>query len=102
MICGEIDLSSHKEVLLGMIRQVLSGQWSVDHFRKEYYPYFLDSVPTDALSEEDEDFFAAIQEKLDWTAETLTDEERDFGWIDDAEFIQWLRTELELHNTPKQ
>jgi len=45
-----------------MIREALSGQWSVERFQKEYYWYFLDSVRADA---------------------------------------QWLRTELELHNTPE-
>ena len=84
-----------------MVLKVLSREWSVGRFREEYYPYFLDKVPTDALSEDDEDFFAAVQEKLDWTAESVTDEEHQFGWIDHTEFIQWLRTELELHNTPK-
>ena len=94
-------MSDHKDILLRMIREALSGQWSVERFQKEYYWYFLDSVPPDALSEDDENFFAAVQEKMEWTAETPTEEERQFGWLDQAEFIQWLRTELELHNTPR-
>ncbi|HKA60712.1 MAG TPA: hypothetical protein VKD28_18995 [Gemmatimonadales bacterium] len=93
----EFILDSYKQILLQMIGKVLAGDWSVSRFREEYCPFFLDAVPTDALSDTDEGFFAAVQEKLDWTTEDPNDDERQLGWLDHADFIQWLRTELELH-----
>jgi hypothetical protein len=94
-------LNSYREELLRMIGQAISSEWSVDRFREEYYPFFLERVPTDALAEADENFFASVQEKLDWTSESPTDEERQLGWFDYIDFIQWLRTELELYNSPR-
>jgi hypothetical protein len=94
-------VSGYRDTLLRMIHQVLSGEWSVDRFQQEYYHFFVDDVPADALSQDDENFFAAVQEKLDWTAHSPTEEERQVGWLDHAEFVQWLRTELDLHGSPK-
>jgi hypothetical protein len=81
-----------------MIHRVLSGEWSVYDFEREYYPLVTDGMPADALSPEDENFFAAVQEKLDWTAEFPSEEDRESGWLDHAEYVQWLRTELHLHD----
>ena len=94
-------MNSYREELLRMIGQAISSEWSVDRFREEYYPFFLERVPTDALAEADENFFASVQEKLDWTSESPTVEERQLGWFDYIDFIQWLRTELELYNSPR-
>ena len=33
-----------------------------------YYWFWLDEVPRGELSEDDEEVFSAIQEKLDWTS----------------------------------
>ena len=57
---------------LGMIDRLIGGEWSVDEFETAYYDYFVDTVPSSFLSDEDEDFFAAVQERLDWTARNPT------------------------------
>ena len=63
-----------------MIRKALSGQWSVERFQKEYYWYFLDSVP--------------VQEKMEWTVETPAEEERQFnGYEPNLNFTILLRRE---------
>jgi hypothetical protein len=80
---------SFKKNLLGMIDRLIGGEWSVDEFETAYYDYFVDTVPSSFLSDEDEDFFAAVQERLN--------AEREVGWLTHDEYIQWLRTERELH-----
>jgi len=88
---------SFKKNLLGMIDRFIGGEWPVDEFETAYYDYFVDTVPSSFLSDEDEDFFAAVQERLDWTARNPTNAEREVGWLTHDEYIQWLRTERELH-----
>jgi hypothetical protein len=85
-----------KHILLDMIKKLLSGEWSVEEFEGQYYTFFLEGVPSGSLSDDDSAFFAAVQERLDWTSRNPTSEERDHGWLTDEEYVQWLRTEREL------
>ena len=77
----------YKKNLLTKIERLLSGEWSVDKFRDEYYDYYLEEVPDDALSDSDSQFFGYIQEMLDWTARDPPPEDRQYGWMNHAEFI---------------
>ncbi len=57
-----------KDQLLAMIDRLVSGEWSVPEFEKQYYFFCLIQVPDDALPDDrDFAFFAMVQEKLDWT-----------------------------------
>jgi len=51
-----------------MIDRLLAGAWTVDEFSHAYYDFWLDEVPRGVLSDDDEEFFSDVQEKLDWTA----------------------------------
>jgi len=74
-----------------MIDRLLSGSWSVEDFRRAYYFFWLEQVPADVLSDEAEQFFWAIQEKLDWTTREPTSEERQYGWLTEDEYVDWVK-----------
>jgi len=92
-----IKLDARKH-LLHMIDQLLSGSWNVEEFRRNYYDFYLEDVPDDLLSDEDIDFFGSIQEKLDWVDESPDVESRDFGWLDYAQFMDWIKVREKERN----
>ncbi len=87
----------YKKKLADMIEMLLSGEWSVPQFRSEYYGFYLEKVPDDALSDEDAIFFGSVQEKLDWTDASPDNESRQFGWLNHKEFIQWVQDQREQY-----
>ena len=83
----------YQRLLTEMIGRLVSGEWSVKDFRRAYYDFWLEQVPTGLLSSEEEDFFSAIQEGLEWTTEQPTEEERGYGWMDEQEYVDWVKLE---------
>jgi hypothetical protein len=82
----------HKHLLLEMINRLLSGEWTVPEFRDNYYNFFLEKIPDDALSEDDWEFFGAIQEKLDWTDPIPDPESQKDGWLNYGQYVDWVRS----------
>ena len=60
-------------------------------FEKRYYLYYVEEVPGEALTDRESEFFGYVQEKLDWTAEDPPLEDRRYGWINHAEYVEWVR-----------
>ncbi len=85
--------------LTSMIEEVLSENCSVSEFRRKFYFYYLDDVPDDALSKKEEEYFNTVQEQLDWVDEHPDDESRSFGWMDEPQYVEWLRELTEKWNT---
>lgn len=86
---------NYKKKLADMIEMLVSGKWSVPQFKSEYYDFYLEKVPDEALSESDAIFFGSVQEKLDWTDASPDKESQQFGWLNHKEFIQWVQTQRE-------
>lgn len=82
---------NYKDVLIEKINNLLSGKWTVPEFEKEYYLYYLEEVPGDALSLYQDTFYGLVQEKLDWTSENPTQQDKNDGWFDYNEYIDWLK-----------
>jgi hypothetical protein len=78
-------------VLLEKIDALLGGEIEVEEFEAAYYDFYLESVPEDALTDRQHEFFGMVQEKLDWTAPSPGREDRRYGWIDHEEYVVWLR-----------
>jgi hypothetical protein len=74
-----------------MIDRLLAGAWTVDEFRHAYYDFWVDEVPRGVLSDDDEEFFSDVQEKLDWTASSPTEDEKEHGWLTHEEYVDWVR-----------
>ena len=83
----------YEAVLLKMIDSFLAHTMTFDEFETKFSACWLDEMPDDALSEEPYDFFSRVHEKFSWTGPDLDDESRSFGWIDQLEFPDWLRSQ---------
>ena len=84
-----------KDQLLDMIDRLVSGEWTVPEFETHYYLFYLDQVEVDAIpNDRDADFFDLVHERLDWTDAAPNIESRRDGWIDHAEYREWLAQEL--------
>ena len=81
----------HKKILSEKINKLINGKYTVPQFEKEYYFYFIEKVPDEALTEEENLFFGEVQEKLDWTSEDPTEEEKKLGWMNHKEYVEWLK-----------
>jgi hypothetical protein len=74
-----------------MIDRLVVGAWTVEEFRREYHDFWLDDVPRGLLSDEDEEFFSDVQEQLDWTAPSPTEDEKQYGWLTHEEYVDWVK-----------
>ncbi len=72
-----------------MIDDLVSGGLSVAQFHAQYYTFYLESIPEDAMSDSDYEFFGQLQEKLDWTDLNPSSEDRLWGWISYEEYKDW-------------
>jgi hypothetical protein len=82
-----------------MIDRLLSRDWSVENFRQAYYSFWLDQVPRDVLTEEDEEFFSSVQEQLDWTTREPALEGKQYGWLTEDEYVEWVRLQKIRHQS---
>jgi hypothetical protein len=85
-------------LLLGMIDDFLAGTLSFEDFERRYSDCYIDELPEDGLSDEEHDFFGGIHEKFSWTDPDPGEEDRRYGWIIRAEFVEWLRGQRATHN----
>ena len=82
-----------RRYLLGLIDDVLAGRISFVQFSRSYYPVYLEM--TGFLSEQEEGFFAIVQEKLDWTIEGLNGDADKFGLMNPEGFLKWLENQTQ-------
>ncbi len=73
-----------------MINNLLTGIWKVDEFRRNYYDFYLEVIPDDLLSDTESEFFASVQEKLDWVDESPDIGSQNAGWLNHEQFVEWL------------
>jgi hypothetical protein len=85
----------YPNVLLGMIDKFLREEWDFDTFNSNFYFYFVDDVPEDAMPDAQYEFFSKVHEKLDWTSESPDCESRRYGSVDPDQFRGWLAAERE-------
>jgi hypothetical protein len=77
--------------LIDMIDRLLVGAWTVEEFRREYYDFWLDGVPRGVLSDDEEEFFSDVQERLDWTTLSPTESAKQYGWLTHEEYVDWVK-----------
>jgi hypothetical protein len=81
----------HGVELLAMIEALLAGRTTIADFEERFYWYYLEQVPDGALSEAERSLVESICERMDSTAGVPDPESRRHGWIDHAQFLEWLR-----------
>ena len=82
---------TYSHVLVCLIERLLSGEYTVARFYREYSDYYLDHRPDPTLSREEAELFAAVQQKLDWTEANPSPASRRDGWLDHEQFVAWAR-----------
>jgi hypothetical protein len=87
---------NQKEYLLELIDDLLAGRISFKDFAESYCPFVLNVVP-DFMSEQDEEFFEMVREKLEWVSRRSAARREDNMVITPEEFIEWLREEKAKH-----
>ena len=87
----------HHAALFGKIERVLAGAITVAAFEAEFYWFYFEQVPEDALSASDRDFIESVCEKLDFSAPDPDAESRRHGYVSHAEFLAWLRARYAAH-----
>jgi hypothetical protein len=73
-----------------LIDQVRSGRMTVQDFQRTYSDAFVTGDV--GLSEKAADYYGAIHEKAEWTASAPSKEDRGYGWMDEKQFLEWLRS----------
>ena len=86
----------YREQLLGMVRKLTDGKWSVRKFRDCFYMFFVDEVPDDALTDAEHAFFGELQMQLDFVTSWPTKAERLSGFMSNREYVGWAANELTL------
>lgn len=88
----DMKSTTESKKLMSMIEGLLQGKFSVKKFRENYYDYYLDDVSDESLTESESGFFGHVHEMLDWVDESPDRESRNNGWLDDQEFLEWLKS----------
>ena len=88
----EEKMMDYRERMITMIYNVIDGTWTVPYFSSNYQHFYIEETPDSALIDDrDVSFFGDINEKLDWVAKDPPLEDRKNGWINETEFIIWLK-----------
>jgi hypothetical protein len=80
---------NYRGVLLNMVVKLLSGEFSLPQFRNDFYDFYIEKVPEDVMSGRDYEFFGRLQEKLDWTDEEPSDNDKLWGWLTYEDYRDW-------------
>lgn len=89
-------LSTRQEIL-ELLQGGARGLVGLDEFQKRFEYLFLDREEWPVLDYRDKEFFGVVLEKVGWTAENPSAEERQLGWMDFESFRRWLEEALRSH-----
>ena len=87
---------NQKEYLLELIDNLLAGRIPFKDFAESYCPFVLNLVP-DFMSEQGEEFFEMVREKLEWVSRSSAARREDEMVITPEEFIEWVGKEKAKH-----
>ena len=83
--------TDYRSRLAGLIDDFLHDRLTFADFQKRYSDCFIEEMPGDALSSSELEAFGTVHEKAETTALTPSKEDRKYGWLDPAQFRDWLR-----------
>ena len=65
-----------------------------NQFEELFYTYYVTKISYEELSEKYHDFFTEVQERFEYTGIQPSEEDRQYGYINYAEFIEWLKEKM--------
>ncbi len=78
----------YKEELEDTVNRVLSGEWSVPKFQREFYRLYLEEVPGEMLSEDEWYFYSAIDKALSCITAVPDPPNKESRCMNENEFIE--------------
>jgi hypothetical protein len=84
--------------LRGMIDRLLAGETAFGDFERAFGIYYYEQLPVAVMRSSAATFVSNVLEKLEFTTANPTAEERMEGWIDDRDFVDWLRHERQTRD----
>lgn len=84
----------YKKELSQKIQNLLEKKWDVSKFKDEYYFYYINNVPDDALTPDEDLVFGDIQTKLDYIT-NKPGKDSQHGYITPEEYINWVKNKIE-------
>jgi len=104
---SEIPKPYSTNEMIGLIEQYLKFEMDHERFNKAFSNVALNKNPDSTVTERDNLFIAAVEERLEWTVERLHEGEIADGYIDWNGFREWLNNQygkyknnLETDNFP--
>ena len=84
-------MTNFREKLDALIDSFLARRLEFVEFQRRYSACYIDEQADAEFSPEEVDHYGVVHEKAEWTSPSPTEEERRYGWIDQAEFRSWLQ-----------
>jgi len=85
--------------LYAMVDRLLAGELAFADFDRTFGLYYYENLPVDVMRSSAADLVSAVLEKLEFTTHSPTAHEREVGWIDEHDFVTWLRNERQRNAT---
>jgi hypothetical protein len=94
-----MDVGEFEKHLFWLIDAFLNGELTYPDFENAFYwnGYHAADAPSEELPEPTGEFFDDVSERMDYTGEPLTAQDREWNYIDFAEFRCWLRRNLDSY-----
>lgn len=80
----------HRQVLDALIEKFTRGALEFTDFEQEYTTYYLDQIPSSALTDNEWEYYTSVHEKIEWTSLAPTSEDRTYGRIGPEDLRKWL------------
>lgn len=77
-------------MLDALIRRFVQAELSLEEFQDQYSVYYLERIPSAALTEAEWDFYTCVHEKTEWTSPKPDEADRADGWLDESQLRRWL------------
>jgi len=83
----------HLAALHAMIDRLLASESTFADFDRTFGVYYYEHLPVDVMRSAAAAFVSTVVEKLEFTIENPSADDRAEGWLDPQEFLDWLRHE---------
>lgn len=83
-------MTDYRERLDQIIDSFLAQRVPFDAFQRAYSDCYIDEQADAGFTAEEIDHYGVVHEKAEWTSTAPAEEDRKNGWLDVAQFREWL------------
>lgn len=74
-----------------LISAFLRAELPFAEFQSRYSDAYIDDQADRNFSPKEVEYYGMVHERAEWVAPQPSPQEREDGWQDEAEFVEWLR-----------